>query len=102
MWKDCFPFIEIQVSNFSKETITIDRGQPIGRLKTPEEYLDQQNDINEEERKIYESQANAIKTIAQDMKIRSAHDDFPHIPGDEPVEGGPKAAEVPPSETKRS
>jgi hypothetical protein len=87
-----YPYL--QISNFSKIPVTIDKGQPVGRLRIPEEFLDSYEGTSPETLSTYYSQALAIQSIAEDMKIKSAHDDFPHVPGDEPLEGGPRQQKV--------
>jgi hypothetical protein len=91
-----YPFLH--VSNFSKEIITIDKGQPIGRAFDPSTFLDSRDSLNEETKEKYHAHAAAIKAISEEMKIRSAHDEYPHLVGDEPLEGGPKTAESPPED----
>lgn len=92
----------LQVSNFSERPIRISSGQPLARLRDPEQYLDKDCNIDTQTKKEYEAYAALVRALTQEQGFSSAHDDFPHRKGDEPVEGGPKVAENPPEEINKS
>lgn len=86
------PFLHI--SNFSTRPVTISKGQPIAKLKDPYDFLDD-SAISLSTQAKYERHAYVIRAIVKDISFSSAHENFPHVPGDEPIEGGPKTAESP-------
>ena len=91
-----FPYL--QVSNFSNDPVRIKPNQILARKRDPFKFLDDKRSISESKMSKYIRHANLIKSLAKDLKFSPTHDNVPHNPRDEPIEGGPKLSEVPPED----
>ena len=92
------PFLPI--SNFSDIPLTIRKGQPLAYMKTAEKWLDQPCTPKAPSFEHQSAVANAIKSMSTIM-TKPIAETIPHVEGDEPIEGGPKTAEVIPDPVSR-
>ena len=95
-----YPYLH--VSNFSKTKVTISVGQPLARKISAKSQLNDSSSVEASQLQSCQSTVLAINAIAKELGFKSNHDNYPHIVGDEPLEGGPKMAEVPPEETPKA
>jgi len=82
------PFL--QISNFSSRPLRIQKGEVVGLLHDPRDWLDRWNSANES---VNLSHAKAVRTFIEELKHKE--ETQPEVESQEPIEGGPKTAEVP-------
>jgi hypothetical protein len=83
----------LQVSNFSKKAVRIKDGDAIAVRRDPSTFLDAVEGMTKAEVEKKVAHALLIRSLVQDKELK--HDPLHDLPGDEPVEGGPKTAESP-------
>jgi hypothetical protein len=68
------------------------KGQPIAKKSDPQKSLDKKRSQHDQSK--MHVFANVIHSLAKGISFKFVHDDFPHILGDEPLNRGPKMAEL--------
>ncbi|KZS86485.1 hypothetical protein SISNIDRAFT_420831, partial [Sistotremastrum niveocremeum HHB9708] len=90
----------LQVCNFSKKAVKIQKGKILGKASNPDTWFDERTDWTEEEYSEAERRAEAIKSMMEGLKSRrDVDEDFPE---GKAAEGVPKTAETPPDDVKTS
>ena len=92
----------LQVANFSKRTLRIPLGQAIAIKQSPSKWLKSRQSVNPQLYEEMQKRALLIKSLAKNLGDTGKSEENPHIPGDEPLEGGLKSSEHEPTPPKNT
>jgi hypothetical protein len=88
----------LHIANFSDQFVTFGIGQALGTASFPNDILALRDEIPDADRDAISKRANFIRSRIRADKLASVEE----MAGEEPLDGGPKASEVPPVDVKES